>query len=164
MKLFVLIIMLFFSGTVAYAQTLPVQENEHVISEAVVSLTAEEKQWISEHPLITATNKMDSSPNEFVRAGEAAGFSVDYLNLIAENVGLKIEYVNGYSWSELITQLEERKIDVSHNIFQTNERTEYLNFTDPYVYLPHAIFKNTGSENYSNDESFEGKSIGISAD
>jgi PAS domain S-box-containing protein len=164
LKLFVLIIMLFFSGTVAYAQTLPVQENEHVISEAVVSLTAEEKQWISEHPLITATNKMDSSPNEFVRAGEAAGFSVDYLNLIAENVGLKIEYVNGYSWSELITQLEERKIDVSHNIFQTNERTEYLNFTDPYVYLPHAIFKNTGSENYSNDESFEGKSIGISAD
>lgn len=163
MKLLSLFIVMIFSGISVYAQTLSVPDNVQSTSETATLLTAEEKQWISEHPVLTATNKMDSAPNEFTRAGEAAGFSVDYLNLVAENVGFKIEYVSDLSWSELLSQLEERKIDISHNIFQTEERSRFLNFTDPYVSLPHALYKRVGTENYNNLEDLKGKTIGIAA-
>lgn len=161
MKFLVLFIGVIFSGISVHAQTLSMQDNVEELSVPEDILTAEELQWISEHPVLKATNKMDAAPNEFVRAGEAAGFSVDYLNLIAENVGLKIEYVNGYSWAELLTLLEERKIDISQNIFQSEERDKFLNFTDHYINLPHAVFRRIGSEDYNNIMDFEGKTIGI---
>ena len=62
-----------------------------------ISLTEEERSWISEHPVLKATNEMDWAPIDFVRSGEPAGFSIDYLNLVASKVGLSIEYINGHT-------------------------------------------------------------------
>ncbi|MBL4603899.1 MAG: transporter substrate-binding domain-containing protein [Emcibacteraceae bacterium] len=124
-------------------------------------LTDEEKEWIKGHPIIKATSKIDAAPNEFIRAGDPVGFSVDYLNLVAKNVGLKIEYVHGFSWDELLTKLKSREIDISHNIFYNEARAEYLNFTEPYLNLEGAIFSQTGSQKINTLDDLTGKSIGV---
>ena len=81
------------------------------------NLTDEEKQWISEHPVLKASNELTWAPLDFVENGEALGFSVDYLNLIADKFGFKIDYVNGYSWLELLELLEQKEIDIKVVLF-----------------------------------------------
>lgn len=108
--------------------------------------TAEELQFIKDHPVIIATNQPDWGPLDLVDQGKPTGFSVEYLNLIASKVGLKIEYVQDKSWSENLEMLKNREIDVAHSISIMDERKEYLNFTDPYLELQGVYIGRQGTE------------------
>ncbi|MBT5186180.1 MAG: transporter substrate-binding domain-containing protein [Kordiimonadaceae bacterium] len=127
-----LVVLMFVYCLEAYAQSETIEKFDVVTIPNQIILTDEEKRWVADHPVIKATSKRDSAPNEFIRAGIPAGFSVDYLNLVAEKIGFEIEYVTDYSWPDSLTQLQDRKIDISHNIFKTVERESFLNFTGPY--------------------------------
>lgn len=124
-------------------------------------LTAEEQAWIKEHPVIKSTNEMEWAPLDFVRDGKPMGFSVDYLNLVAEKVGFKVEYINGYAWDILLAKLENREIDIAQSIILTPDRAKYLNFTEPYLDLPMVYFGREGSERINSLNDLEGKRIGI---
>jgi len=50
-----------------------------------VDLSAEERQWISEHPILTATNNMDLVPLDFVRDCTSSG-KVGFLSLYNKRV------------------------------------------------------------------------------
>jgi len=89
-------------------------------------LTKEEQDWITEHPVISATNKMNWSPIDFVRDGKPVGFGIDYLNLVAQKTGLKIEYVNGLKWDELVDKVQKHEINISHSLVMTPEREKTL--------------------------------------
>ena len=125
-----------------------------------IELTAEEIAWIKEHPVITSTNEMEWAPLDFVSDGEAIGFSIDYLNLVASKVGLKIEYVNGYAWDELLQKLEAKEIDMGQSFLKTPDRERYLNFTEPYLNLPMVYFGREGAQRINSIEDLEGKRIG----
>lgn len=126
-----------------------------------VGLTPEEIEWIKEHPVITSTNEMEWAPLDFVDDGEAIGFSIDYLNLVASKVGLKIEYVNGYAWDDLLRKLEAKEIDMGQSILKTPDRERYLNFTDPYLNLPMVYFGREGADRINSIEDLEGKRMGV---
>ena len=126
-----------------------------------VELTPEEIAWIKEHPVITSTNEMEWAPLDFVDNGEAIGFSIDYLNLVALKVGLKIEYVNGYVWDVLLAKLEAKEIDMAQSIIKTPDREVYLNFTDPYLNLPMVYFGREGADRINSTEDLKGKRIGV---
>ncbi|MBT6032457.1 MAG: transporter substrate-binding domain-containing protein [Kordiimonadaceae bacterium] len=124
-------------------------------------LTAEQQIWISEHPTLRVTNQMAWAPFDFVLGGEPSGYSIDYINLIADKLGFKIEYVNGYIWDELSTQLNDKNIDVTHSIIQSLERDKFLNFTKPYIELPVGYYGRTGSDKIEKIEDLAGKKIGV---
>jgi len=126
-----------------------------------VELTPEEIAWIKEHPVITSTNEMEWAPLDFVDDGEAIGFSIDYLNLVASKVGLKIEYVNVYAWDVLLAKLEAKEIDMAQSIIKTPDREVYLNFTDPYLNLPMVYFGREGADRINSIEDLKGKRIGV---
>ncbi|MDG1709177.1 MAG: transporter substrate-binding domain-containing protein [Emcibacteraceae bacterium] len=126
-----------------------------------VLLSDAEKTWLEQHPVITASNELEWAPLDFVRNGEPLGFSIDYLNLVAEKVGLKIEYINGYSWEELLEKLENREIDMAQSIIQDAERAKYLNFTKPYLDLPMVYFGREGSSRINSIKDLEGLRIGV---
>lgn len=123
-------------------------------------LTADEKAWITEHPVLKSTNELDWAPLDFMRDGKAIGYSVDYLNLVAEKVGLEIEYINGFTWQVLLDKLKNREIDISQSIFQSADREEYLNFTKPYLELPTVYFGREGSKRITGIEDLQGLRIG----
>lgn len=122
-------------------------------------LTLEEKEWITKHPVLRATSKVNAAPMEFMRAGEAVGFSVDYLNLAAEKVGLEIEYITGFTWGENIDKLKRREIDISHNLVQSEERNTFLDFSSPYIEMNAAIFGKTGEPSINSIEGLKNKKI-----
>lgn len=126
-----------------------------------VELTAEERQWISEHPILTATNNMDLVPLDFVRDNASKGFAIDYLNLAAKNVGLNIEYKNGLSWDELVKKVQNKEIDITHSLMINQEREEYLNFTKPYLEIPVVNFGRKGSPRINSIADMVNKKIGV---
>lgn len=158
-KLFFVTVLFLSLGLSANAQS--VADYKELMKANSVTLTAEESAWIEAHPVVRATSKINTAPNEFIRAGRPVGFSIDYLNLVAENVGLEIDYIYGYSWIEQLRKLEEREIDISHNIFQNDARDKFLDFTEPYVNLDLAFFGLIDAKPIQSISDLEGKRIGV---
>lgn len=101
-----------------------------------VILTPEEKAWISDNPVIQVGNEEDWAPFDFVEDGEAKGYSIDVVRLLAEKTGLQVSFVNGYPWDELLTKLRKKEIDLLPAIMETEARRTYIDFTDSYLSNP----------------------------
>ena len=104
---------------------------------------------------------MDWPPFDFVIGGEPAGYSIDYLNILAEKIGFKIEYIHGYRWDELSSQLENKEIDLTHSIVQSLGRNKFLEFTSPYIELPIVYFGRSGAAPIEKIEDLADKRIGV---
>ena len=107
-----------------------------------ITLSKKEKAFLKKHPVITAHNEVDYPPYNFMEKGKPKGFSIDYLNLLAKKLGIKVQYISGYSWAEYIEMAKNNKIDVMLNIMRTPKREKFLNFTQPYAGTKKAIFTN----------------------
>ncbi|MDJ0817727.1 MAG: transporter substrate-binding domain-containing protein, partial [Desulfobacterales bacterium] len=114
-------------------------ENKIVQSRAKVILTAEEQNWINQHPVIRVHNEKDWPPFNYFEYGTPRGLSIDYMNQVAEKLGIKIEYVTGPSWNEFLGMIQRKELDVMLNIVKTEDRLKYLLYTEPYIKNPNVI-------------------------
>jgi two-component system, NarL family, sensor histidine kinase EvgS len=99
---------------------------------ATVALTAEEKIWIRNHPVVRYGAEKDWSPYDFVdAAGKHTGLSRDMLQLIGKYTGLKFqpEIAN---WDELLTKTKAHQIDLLPVLYDPEDRRAYLTLTKPY--------------------------------
>lgn len=103
---------------------------------ASVELTLEEQKWIAENPSIKVGNELDWPPFDFAEDGEPKGYSIDFIRLIGEKTGLNIEFVNGYSWAELLAMFKAGELDVLPVMAINEERQAYTLFTQSYVDYP----------------------------
>ena len=128
---------------------------------ADLDLSGEERQWLAEHPVIRVHNEMAWAPFNFNTDGEPMGFSIDYMNMLANKIGVEIEYIWGPSWDELLGMLRERDLDVMLNIVQSPQRSEYMLFTDSYVSFALALYTRTGTPQVSSVDDLFGKTIAV---
>ena len=102
-----------------------------------ILLTEAEKNWLASHPEpFLIQNELDYPPFNYHENGQAKGFSIDYMALVAAKIGISVEYVTGPSWGEFLEQMKHGQLDIMLNIVQTKERNHYLAFTSPYVDNP----------------------------
>jgi len=125
-----------------------------------IKLTEEEKEWLEEHPAIIASSETDWPPFDFHIGGEPAGFSIDYLNLVAEKTGLNIEYRSDI-WSNILQMVREKEMDLLQSTSKTPERSEYLLFTKAYVDSPMMIFMRVDSEKAESVDDILDKRIAV---
>ena len=104
---------------------------------STLQFTEEEKAWISNHPIINVGNERYWPPMDFAIDGEAMGYSIDLMDLMAKELGIEINYINGLSWSELLEALNNGTIDVLPAISKTDEREAYIKFSKSYIKLPY---------------------------
>ena len=129
------------------------------IEKSTISLTEKERKFLRTHPVITAHNEADYPPYNFTENGVAKGFSIDYLNLLAKRLGIKVKYLSGYSWAEFMEMARNNRIDVMLNIMRTPERETFLHFTQPYAGTNKAIFTNDSSIQTLRD--LDGKTVSV---
>jgi len=67
------------------------------------------------------------------------GIASDYLDLVAKDLGLEVEYVPG-DWHDVLNKVKDGEIDMLACAARTEQRTAYLNFTQPYIYIDSAVF------------------------
>ncbi|OSM00274.1 putative multi-sensor hybrid histidine kinase [Magnetofaba australis IT-1] len=131
---------------------------ESVTPGGKLPLTEEERAWLAEHPVWRVHNERDWAPFNFFRNGKPQGFSIDYMDLLAEKLGVRIEYVSGPTWGEFIQRIREKKLDVMLNIVRTPERLKYIRYTHPYAKNPNVIVSRQ-AQPYDNIAALEGKRV-----
>ncbi len=102
-------------------------------------LNTQEQAWINKHPQITFGADRAWPPFEFVdQQGRYQGIAADFIQLISQRTGLQIQ-IKPDIWSQTLQQMREGKIDGLSCAVQTPKRSEFLNFTTPYVSVESGI-------------------------
>ncbi len=125
-------------------------------------LNSEEKAWINRlrSPLLVA-NEMDWPPFDFAENGDPKGFSIDVIKLAADKAGIKLEFVNGFTWDELLKKFKAGKIDIMPAIYKTPKRQKYISYTSSYATNPSVLMVNTKSRNIKTMNDLEGKTVAV---
>ncbi len=126
----------------------------------VIDLSAAEKAWLNTAPPIRVHNETAWPPFNFFQDGAPRGYSIDYMNLLAEKTGLKIEYVTGPTWGDFLEMMKGGDLDVMLNIVKTPDRLKYLLYTRPYADNPNTILSRRDAP-YATLEELFGKTISI---
>jgi len=96
-----------------------------------VQLTQQQQEWIQKHPNIIVGVGPDWAPIDFVEDGDYKGIANDYLQLIAKKTGLHLTLqVN--KWQDNLAKIKEGSIDMLDAVYLTQERTLFMNYTQPY--------------------------------
>jgi len=116
-RIFNVAVMFFFSCTLVLANSV------------AVDLTLQEKEYIQQHPLIKVHAEKNWPPFNFVQNNKASGYNNDLMRLVADKVGLNIEFVIGYEWYEYLEKLKNNEIDIISNMKITQDRLKFTAFT-----------------------------------
>ncbi|MFK5892679.1 MAG: transporter substrate-binding domain-containing protein [Pseudomonadota bacterium] len=104
-------------------------DNNNLLS----TLTDNELEYLQNHPVLRISNEHNWAPFDYTENDKAMGFSVDYIRLLAKKLGVKVEFINGFLWKDLVQMAKNNKLDVLTSIRRTPEREALFSFTKPYV-------------------------------
>jgi diguanylate cyclase (GGDEF)-like protein/PAS domain S-box-containing protein len=109
-------------------------------TDAAVPLTAAERAWLTEHPVIRLAPDPDFPPIEFIdEQGRYQGIAADYAALVERKLGIKITIVPLKTWDEVLHKAQSREIDMLGAASKSPQRAEYMTFTRPHIQLPGVI-------------------------
>ncbi|MCC6486957.1 MAG: PAS domain S-box protein [Candidatus Hydrogenedentes bacterium] len=129
---------------------------------ATAVFTAEERQWIKEHPVVRVGVDPAYPPFEFIASnGAHQGVASDYLNHIESVLGIRFQIEKSASWAETLEKARSRKTDLVSGIVPTPGRREFLRFTKPYTSLPLAIVTREETPFVSGLDALNGKRIAV---
>ncbi|WP_236238289.1 EAL domain-containing protein [Pseudomonas faucium] len=110
-----------------------------------LTLTDEEKTWLAAHPQLKLGVDASWPPFEFRdQEGRYQGLAADYIALLQERLGVTLKPIEPSSWTEVLQQARESRIDLLPGIMSTPERQGYLAFTRPYLDFPIVILAHEG--------------------
>jgi len=88
--------------------------------------------------------------------GKLTGFDVEVAELIADKLGVKVEFVEG-EWDSLFVGLETGRFDaVVNGVEITEERKEKYDFTEPYAYIATVLVVRADNEDIKSFEDLKG--------
>ena len=97
-----------------------------------IFFTDEEKSWIASHKVVSVGGGPDWAPFDFVdEQGSYSGVAKDYLDLIEKKTGLVFK-VELHKWSDNLQRMKQHKIDLLGAVYYTQERSTYMDYTEPY--------------------------------
>ena len=110
---------------------------------ADVEFTAQEQKYLQEKGQITMCIDPDWMPLEKNEDGRHIGMTADYMTILQRHIGIPIELMNTTSWVQSIEYARTRKCDIYSLAMATDERREYMNFTQPYLSIPLVVATKT---------------------
>jgi two-component system sensor histidine kinase/response regulator len=129
------------------------------------SLTKAEKAWLKQHPVMRLGIDPSWPPVEYFDAeGKLAGITSDNTRILSGKMGTRFEAVGDLSWSEVLQQARQGKIDIISAIAKSEERAEYLLFTEPYLKLPMVIVTRDDAPVIEGIQDLLGKTIAVMED
>jgi len=129
-----------------------------------LELSKEEKLWLKENPILDTINMQDYPPFNFNENGKAKGFTIDYVNLMAEKLGVKVRFITGKTWDQYLEMLKNNEIDFIPHIAITQSRKDFIDFTN-FKHVTYEIGIALKKDSIINDISdLDGKVVAIQKD
>ena len=126
-----------------------------------VQLTDAEKAWLAEHPEVTLAPDPVFAPFEyFDKGGQYVGMAADFVQLVQEKTGLKINVQRLKDWDEVTAKAKAREVDL-FVATRTDERETYMRFTKPAIVLPWTIVAQTDSDAKITLADLRERSVGV---
>ncbi|MCW1888893.1 transporter substrate-binding domain-containing protein [Vibrio chagasii] len=73
-------------------------------------LSSEQQTLVNDTSAVKSLIKNDWGPMDFSVAGKPNGYAIDLLNMIGEMTGIRFEFVNGFSWGELVSKFHKKEV------------------------------------------------------
>lgn len=127
-----------------------------------LTLTDEERRWLKDHPDLRLGVDASWPPFEFRDDnGRYQGLAADYVDIIREKLAVTLTPIEPVSWTEVLEQVVQGKIDLLPGIMSTPERQNYLSFTRPYLDFPIVILAHKGGPRPHKLEDLYGLKIAV---
>jgi membrane-bound lytic murein transglycosylase MltF len=107
-------------------------------------LSPAEKQYIESLPVLKVSNELNWPPFDYTQTGEPCGYSIDIIRMISRMTGIKVQFVNGYDWSELVSQFKRGELDLLHAVILTRDNASWGLPGASYASLPYALVTRKG--------------------
>jgi len=112
---------------------------EFVFDSKKIYFSNEERDFIQNTTLKVSITK-DCRPFCFQnKDGKPSGISADYWNILAKELGLKVEYTYEDIFSEQLEKIKNKKADVIISTGKTKDRERYALFSQSYASFPISI-------------------------
>ncbi|MGV8934184.1 MAG: EAL domain-containing protein [Gallionellaceae bacterium] len=112
------------------------------------TLTAEEKTWLHDHPVIRLGVDDSYAPySYFDEQGHFQGMAADFVHILEQQLGVAIQPVKPMPWPALMKAAQQHRIDMITTLALLPERLQYFAFTDVYLKTPSVIM--TRSNDYT---------------
>lgn len=123
--------------------------------------TAEEQQWMREHPVITYVGDPSWLPYEgYNKQGEYIGIVPDLLNMDSNNTLITFKHVDTTTWNESLEKVASGEVMMISQSSYSNQNTD-LNFTDVYLSTPVVVVMQQGERYVSSLHQLSKKKIGL---
>lgn len=140
-----------------------VSEQSAVLHAEPLKLSQRERELVATRQPLKISNETDWAPIDFSVSGQPRGYSVDYLSLIAQLTGLEFEYVNGYSWPELVSLYRSGELDILQPVLDDGSERYPGVYSDPMLSLSYSLVTRTGEPPIRHIRELQGKTLAIPA-
>ncbi|TCN91238.1 HD domain-containing phosphohydrolase [Vibrio crassostreae] len=143
------------------ASNLKVNNQELEFDVSTLMLSSEQQTLVNDTPPLLVSNQNDWGPMDFSVAGKPNGYAIDLLNMIGEMTGIRFEFVNGFSWGELVSKFQEGSIDGLQSVQNYKNNGIDGLYTTPIYELPFSVVTRVGAKVVTNYAELEGKKVAI---
>jgi HD-GYP domain-containing protein (c-di-GMP phosphodiesterase class II)/ABC-type amino acid transport substrate-binding protein len=126
-----------------------------------LELTPQEQAFVESLPTLKVSNEMDWPPFDYTRAGEPRGYSVDVIKLIAQMTGLQLQFINGFSWEQLVEKFRGGDIDLLHPVAKTTHNSALGLFGSSFTTIPFALATPAGRAQIHDLSQMKGGTLAI---
>ncbi|MCG7920362.1 MAG: diguanylate cyclase [Candidatus Thiodiazotropha lotti] len=124
--------------------------------------THQERLWLEQHPVIRIAPDPDFPPIEyFDESGAYYGLAADYVRKLEEKIGFRFDIVRLENWDQAVVQAQHREVDMWAAASPTEQRLEYMSFTQPMIDVPAVIMTRRDEEGVLGMQGLIGKEVTV---
>lgn len=127
-----------------------------------IRITAAEQAWLDTLSQVRLGVASHMEPLEYIDDnGGYSGISSDFMRRFFQQLGITIAPVKKTNWPGVLNKVQAKELDIVPMVVPTPERSEYLNFTKPYLDFPLAVFTRRDSSLITGLDDLSGKRIAV---
>ncbi|MEW8505768.1 MAG: ABC transporter substrate binding protein [Candidatus Thiodiazotropha sp.] len=125
-------------------------------------LTQRERMWLERHPVVRIAPDPDFPPIEyFDESGAYHGLAADYVRKLEEKIGFRFDIVRLKNWDQAVARAQDRKVDMWAAASPTEQRLEYMSFTQPMIDVPAVIMTRRDEEGVLGMQDLTGRRVTV---
>lgn len=130
-----------------------------------IVFTDEELKWMKDHPVIYVGPDPVFGPIELIDSEDHyKGIAAEYIKWIENNTPLHFEIIKLDNWGAIIEALKSQDIDMLGAATYTNERSEYMLFSDVFLNMPNIIVTRADYKGRAKLEDLSGETVVVMDD
>ena len=127
-----------------------------------LELTPAERDWLAAHPVIRVGFASGMAPYAFFDKQKIpTGAATELTELVAERLGIRLEYIRGRSWGQLLEGTRRHEVDLLTTATYRPDRDAFLNFTDNYLLTPLVVMTRTETPRLRSLEQLNGRRVAL---